>query len=78
VVAPKDDTISKIFTFYVKLAAKGGFETYMGPYYLSMGCPEVTVMDNDEFVEEYVAKVGQTGQDSTYPFKPPIVISAIN
>lgn len=58
-VTPKDDSLSKKYKFYLRINVQGGFSKYVGPYGLSIGCPEITIADSPNLKTEFAVDVGQ-------------------
>lgn len=75
-VVPSDNSLHKIYTFYIKATSKGNSVNYLGPYKLDVGCTsgmQITV--NPQFYWNALnVPIGWTTELTTniaYRFYPP-------
>jgi len=71
-IKPKDSSLHKKYTFFVRVEASGGSFGWFGPYSLDVGCTpsSVSFVDNPEYITSVLLNVGDDVTD-TYIFKAP-------
>ncbi len=77
-IKPQDDSLHQEYTFYMRVTAYGGSQSFFGPYTLRVGCfgGVVTYSDSPSFSNTAPTKNVGDSTSSVYTFVDPVATKA--